>query len=43
MREGDLNEQARNRREERVFVLSCAGVFLIIVACAAYFIVKVLG
>jgi hypothetical protein len=43
MREGDTAEQARNRREERVFVVSCVGVFLIIVACALYFVVKVLG
>jgi len=42
MRDGDPGEQARSRREERVFILSCVGVFLIIVACAVYFVVKVL-
>jgi hypothetical protein len=43
MRDGDPGEQARSRREERVFVFSSVGVFLIIVACAIYFVVKMLG
>ncbi|MDR3512346.1 MAG: hypothetical protein P4L73_11985 [Caulobacteraceae bacterium] len=43
MREGDLDEQRQDRRGELAFILSCAGVFLVIAACAAYFVVKLLA
>jgi hypothetical protein len=42
MRESDLDRQARDRRRERIFVVSCVAVFLVIAACAAYFVARML-
>jgi hypothetical protein len=43
MRNGDRNGKARGQRGETIFVLSCVAVFLVIAACAAYFVVRLLA
>ena len=43
MRDGDPDQQARTRRGERIFVASCALVFVVIAACAVYFVVRLLA
>jgi hypothetical protein len=42
MQQGDLEQRRQDRRGEMAFILSCAAVFLVIAACAAYFVVKLL-
>jgi hypothetical protein len=43
MQDRDLDQAARDRRNERLFVASCVAVFLVIVACAVYFVVRLLA
>ena len=43
MRDFDLDRKPPDRRGEAVFVVSCAAVFLVIAACAVYFVVKLLA
>jgi hypothetical protein len=42
MRDGDSDQQRRDRRGEIAFIASCAAVFAVIAACAVYFVVKLL-
>jgi hypothetical protein len=42
MQDGDLDQQRQDRRGEALFIVSCAAVFLVIAACAAYFVIKLL-
>jgi hypothetical protein len=39
-RKRELDRASRDRGNDGWFVASCAAVFLVIVACAAYFVVK---
>jgi hypothetical protein len=43
MRDGDPDQQAHTRRGERIFVASCVFVFVVIAACAVYFVVRLLA
>jgi hypothetical protein len=43
MRDSDLDRQARDRRGERIFVVSCLAAFLAIAACAVYFVARMLA
>lgn len=43
MRDGETDQQRRDRRGEIAFIASCAAVFVVIAACAAYFVVKLLS
>jgi hypothetical protein len=40
MRRGERDMRMAGRAGERIFVLSCAVVFLVIAACAVYFVCR---
>jgi heme/copper-type cytochrome/quinol oxidase subunit 2 len=43
MRNGDIDHQRQARRDEVLYIAACAVVFLVIVVCAAYFVIKLLA